>query len=43
MICYGKVRENPDLPVGQSYEMTQIDKGFLVNRPVLQILTLFQH
>ena len=32
MICYGKVRENPDLPVGQSYEITQIDKGFLVNQ-----------
>ena len=38
MICYGKVRENPDLPVGQSYEITQIDKGFLVNQPGLQII-----
>ena len=35
MICYCKVRENPDLPVGQSYEITQIDKGFLVNQPGL--------
>ena len=38
MIYYGKVRENPDLPVGQSYEITQIDKGFLVNQPGLQII-----
>ena len=38
IICYGKVRENPDLPVGQSYEITQIDKGFLVNQPGLQII-----
>ena len=43
MICYGKVREKPVLPVGQSYEITQIDKGFLVNQPGLQLLTLFQH
>ena len=38
MICYGKVRENPDLPVGQSYEISQIDKGFIVNQPGLQII-----
>ena len=38
MICYGKVRENPDLPIGQSYEITQIDKSFLVNQPGLQII-----
>ena len=38
MICYGKVRENPDLPVGQSYEIAQIDKSFLVNQPGLQII-----
>ena len=38
MICYGAVRENPDLPVGQSYEITQTDKGFLVNQPGLQII-----
>ena len=37
-ICYGKVRENPDLPVGQSYEILQIDKGFLINQPGLQII-----
>ena len=40
MICYGKVREFPDLPVGQSYEITQIDKGFLVNQPGLQIINI---
>ena len=38
MICYGKERENPDLPVGQSYEISQIDKGFLVNHPGIQII-----
>ena len=32
MICYGKVRENPDLPLGQSYDISQIDKGFLVSQ-----------
>ena len=37
-ICYGKVRENPDLPVGQSYEIFQIEKGFIVNQPGLQII-----
>ena len=36
MICKGKVRENPDLPVGQDYEVSQIDKGFIVNQPSLQ-------
>ena len=40
MTCYGKVRENPDLLVGQAYEISQIDKGFLVN---CKLLTLFQH
>ena len=29
MICYGKVRENPDIPAGQSYEISQIDRGLL--------------
>ena len=37
-ICYGKVRENPALPVGQSYEISQIEKGFIVNQPGLQII-----
>ena len=38
MICYGKVRENPDLPVGQSFEISQIDKWFIVSQPSLQII-----
>ena len=38
MICHGKVRENPELPVGESYEVLQIDKGFIVNQPGLQII-----
>ena len=38
LICYGKVWKNPYLPGGQSYEITQIDKGSLVNQPGLQII-----
>ena len=38
MICHGKVRENPELPIGESYEVLQIDKGFIVNQPGLQII-----
>ena len=38
IIWYGKVRENPYLPTGQSYEIEQIDKGFLINQPGLQII-----
>ena len=37
-ICHGKVRENPNLPVGQSYEISQIDNGFIVNQPGLQVI-----
>ena len=37
-ICYGKVRENPDLLVDQNYEITQIHRGFIVNQPGLQII-----
>ena len=36
MIFYGKVRENPDIPAGQSYEISQNDRGFIVNQPGLQ-------
>ena len=38
MICYGMVRENPDIPAGQTYEISQIDSGFIVNQPGLQII-----
>ena len=38
MICYGKVTDNPDIPAGQSYEISQIDRGFIVNQPGLQII-----
>ena len=40
VICYGKVRENPDLPVGQSYEISQIDRGFIVNQLGLQVINI---
>ena len=33
-----KLEKNPDLPVGEVYEVSQIDKGFLVNYPGLQII-----
>ena len=38
MIYYRKIRENPDLPVGQSYEISQIDKEIIVIQPDLQII-----
>ena len=38
--CKRKVRENPELPVGQDYEVSQIDKIFIVNQLGLQIKTL---
>ena len=38
IICHGRVRENPNLPVGQSYGISQIDKGFIVNQPGLQVI-----
>lgn len=37
-ICYGKVRENPDLPTGQLYDISQIDRGFIVNEPGLKVI-----
>lgn len=37
-LCYGKVRNSPELPSCRSYEVTEIEKGFLVNEPGLQIV-----
>jgi len=37
-ICYGKVRYSPDLPTNQSYEVKQIERGFIVNEPGLQVI-----
>ena len=37
-ICLGKVRPCPDLPTGKSYEVHEINKGFIVNEPGLQIV-----
>ena len=37
-ICYGKVRNNPDLPSEQMYEISEIDRGFLTNEPGLKII-----
>ena len=35
MVRLGKT---PDIPAGQSYEISQIDRGFIVNQPGLQII-----
>ena len=37
-ICYGKVRENPDLPSGQFYDVMEINRGFIANEPGLKII-----
>ena len=37
-ICYGKVRNNPDLPSGQSYDISEIDRGFLAKEPGLKVI-----
>ena len=37
-ICYGKVRENPDLPSGQFYDVMEINRGFIANEPGLKVI-----
>ena len=37
-ICYGKVRENPDLTSGQSYDISETDRGFIANEPGLKVI-----
>ena len=37
-ICYGKVRNNPDLPAGQSYDFTEINRGFISKEPGLKVI-----
>ena len=37
-ICYGKVRNNPDLPSGQSYDISEIERGFLAKEPGLKVI-----
>lgn len=37
-ICIGKVRNSPDLPSGQDYEVQQVEKGFIVNEPGLRVI-----
>ena len=37
-ICYGKIRQNPDLAVNEFCEITQIEKGFIVNEPGLRVI-----
>ena len=37
-ICYGKVRNNPDLPPGQSYDVTEINRGFISKEPGLKVI-----
>ena len=37
-ICYGKVRETPDLPSGQFYDIMEINRGFIANEPGLKVI-----
>ena len=37
-ICNGKVRENPDLTSGQSYDISETDRGFIANEPGLKVI-----
>ena len=37
-ICYGKVREPPDLPSGQLYDVMEINRGFIANEPGLKVI-----
>ena len=37
-IRYGKVRNNPDLPSEQIYEISEIDRGFLTNEAGLKVI-----
>ena len=37
-VCYGKVRQHPDLNVGSKFEVSQIDRGFIVNEPGLTVI-----
>ena len=37
-ICHGKVRNNPDLPSGQLYDISEIDRGFIAKEPGLKII-----
>ena len=37
-ICYGKVRNNPDLPSEQVYDISEIESGFISNEPGLKII-----
>lgn len=37
-ICHGKLRQNPDIPAGHIYEISEIDKGFFSREPGLQVI-----
>ncbi len=37
-ICYGRVRQNPDLPSEGSYEISESDRGFVSREPGLSII-----
>lgn len=37
-ICYGKIREHPDLRPGDLFDVSQIENGFLINEPGLKII-----
>lgn len=37
-ICFGKVRQNPDIPCGQNYQISETDKGFISKEPGLTVI-----
>ena len=37
-LCYAKVRHNPDIPVGQVYQIFSVDRGFTHREPGIQVV-----
>ena len=37
-ICYGKIRQNPDIPVKTDYQVSAVCKGFVHREPGLQVV-----
>ncbi len=37
-ICYGKVRQNPDLPERVDYNVSSVDRGFISKEPGLEVI-----
>ena len=37
-ICYGKIRQNPDIPIKTDYQVSAVCKGFVHREPGLQVV-----